>query len=374
MFTTTLDSLIPVGQKFLEMIQPDNHSLTKTAENVENLHPFREIGHGAVKIVWAKRSNINPPTEEGKKFSISGRSVYYTAMPSIFGGAKKELRSEFEKMSAINGKLKNVEQGSTAHLAVEGKEMEGDKRIDGEYTLKVDRALMDYEKKLLEKMPLPERILFGGHLLNGLTNLHLVDYTHGDMKPENCLIYENEGEISLKLADLGKAKETVGDETALYSGNLRYAPPEGMQSKKGDVFGAALILIRNFEEEYLNNGASLIEIKQKDRDMEASPNLRGIERFVVENNAFLASNEGFNLDVLARRAKMLVMPQSAREMEVGEVHLYIDALREHLAKDARFQPDQVDGLSQLLKDMTHVDPQKRISSAQAEQRYNKIFQ
>ncbi len=347
----------------------------KTEKSVENLPQFVEIGRGAIKIVWVKRSKIKPSEEAGKKPSIHSQSVYYTAMSSLFKGATRELQSEFEKMSTIAHKLKEVEEGSTAHLAVEGKEMKDTKRINADYTLKVERASTDFEKKLLKEMSFRERIRFGSHFLNGLSNLHRVNYTHGDLKPENLLIYEKEQQSSLKLADFGKAKELNGDDTTIYSGNLRYAPPEGMQSKKGDVFGAALILIRDFEEGFLTtDNPSLIDIKSEDMDMQASPNLRGVEKFVVENKAFLACNEGFNFNVISRRLRMPLLSQSNQKKQVDEIHQYIDTLQGHLVQQNHLQPSQIEAFCNLLKNMTDVDPNTRLSTEEAEKQYNEIFQ
>lgn len=337
------------------------------------LNKYIEVNRGAVKIVWVKRSKIGSSVGEGSTRSKK-ESAFYTAIDSFLGRKSRELKSEFEKMQMVAKKLE-LKSGSTENLAVHGKERKGKKKIGGSYTIKVERASTDFENKLLDPdTSLKERIHFGSHLLNGLANLHLLDLSHGDMKPENCLIFENDGEYILKISDFGKT-EWVGEGSKSYRGNLRYAPPEGVQSKKGDVYGAALMLIRNFEEEYLqaNSMSSLIQVAEKECDMAALPTKRGIEKYVIESKDFLAFNEGFSLSILKRRITVGMRSQTEGENQTKAIHNYIDALHERLSKDDRLSHEQVEAFCYLLKDMTDADPKQRISAKVAAERYDQIF-
>lgn len=342
------------------------------------LGKFIEIARGSIKIVWVKRSKIVPSGKDGLSQEVQSKSVYYTAINSFFGGALRELRSEFEKMKAIVSKLGGL--SNCTHLAVEAKEVDSEEQIKGEYTIEVEEASTNFEKKMRDpRTPWVERVQFGSNFLKGLSNLHLADYAHGDMKPENCLIYEKERGNLLKLSDFGKTKELKDGETAIYSGNMRYAPPEGVQSKKGDVYSAALILIRNFEEEFLkynlNPSSSLVKIEDKDIDIVASPDLRGVEKYVVENKNFLACNEGFDFDTFKRRIIMGIPSATDMENQTTAIHHYIDALQEKLKddQDKRLPMDKIEALCDLLKNMTIADPLKRISAAKAAEHYEQIF-
>lgn len=335
------------------------------------LDSYAEMARGAVKIVWVKRSQIPPSNLE----VTSKEKVYYTAISSFLGRKEKELKSEFAKMKLIESRLLSQFASST-HLAVDGKEVKASKQIQGNYTIKTEKAKADFEKKMRNPdTSLQERIQLGHHFLKGLTNLHLVDFTHGDMKPENCLIYEKEGTQFLKISDFGKASEVKDHEAVSYSGNTRFAPPEGKQSKQGDVYSAALILIRNFEEEYLKNSQnlSLVNIDKEHFDIPAAPEFRGIEKYVVEHKAFQACNEGLNLDILKRRLLMSNLSSQEKTMQSQAIHHYIDALHTQLKEDERLSSHQVDTLCHLLKHMTEADPKNRISAAEATEIYQNIF-
>jgi len=341
------------------------------------LQKYVEIDRGAVKIVWVKRSKIRASGQQNISTSaqkMQSESVYYTAISSWWGRKTAELKSEFEKMQTIGKKIE-LKSGSSENLAVQGKERKGEKQIGEGYTLKVERASTNFENKLRQpETALNERIRFGSHLLRALSNLHLADYAHGDMKPENCLIFEKDREFILKISDFGKT-ELVGNGSYYYRGNMRYAPPEGLQSKKGDVYGAALMLIRNFEEEYLqaNSISSLIQIEEKERDMPAQAGVRGIEHYIIESKAFLAFNDEFSLYNYRRRIAMTMRSKVQQENQSSAIHMYIDALHEELSKDDRFSDEQVEAFCYLLKNMTDADPKARISAEEASEHYDQIF-
>jgi hypothetical protein len=246
------------------IVKPPFRETTAKANEVglkEIWKNFKEIARGAIKIVWVDRSKISASGENLSK------TVFYTPVDSFFGGNERELKEEVKKMQAIQAKL---DETSIEHLAVNVREVDKAERIKGKYTLEVDIASTDFEKKMrTSDISMDERIKLGGHLLQGLQALHKADYVHGDMKPENCLIYKNETGEVLKMSDFGKAKE-LGNNHAPYSGNTRFAPPEGQVSKKSDVYGAAMVLIRNLEEPLLGKEKTLISIKPEDMDMPAS--------------------------------------------------------------------------------------------------------
>jgi serine/threonine protein kinase len=340
---------------------------------------FVEKARGSVKIVWVEKSKIPPSGDEAKKTEEGLKSVYFTAIDSFLGRHIRELKSEFKKMQAISRKLE-LKAGSTSHLAVDGKELLPEEQVKGKYTIEVEEAADDFEKKIRDsKTSLEERIQYGSHFLNGLENLHFADYAHGDIKPENCLIFNKKNKdifCNLKLSDFGKTKEIKEGKATSYTGNLRYAPPEFQQSKEGDVYGAALVLIRNFEEEYLKEPSSdtLVLIEGKDRDVTASRGLRGIEKYIVEHKAFPACNPGFSLKSLMRRLIMRWQSQKAKPNQVNAIHHYIDALQAKLQNNAQgLMPKQIRDFCDLLKQMTAADPHVRITARDAATQYRQIF-
>jgi hypothetical protein len=343
---------------------------SKTATEMNNIglkslcRKFNELARGAVKIVWVKQKDSLKASETRSKPD----GVYYTAISSFFGRKERELKDEFKKMKKIESDIKS-QSGSSEHLAVKGQELARKKWIGGKYTIKVEKAVTDFEKKLRNReTSIKERIILGSHLLDGLSNLHLAGYAHGDMKPENCLIYTGEDQSSiLKISDFGKT-EKVLNESKFYSGNPRFVSPEGKLSTKGDVYSAALILIRNFEEKY---PLPLITVDPKDFDMPIEDKYQGIERYVVEHKAFLACNEEINPKNLKRRITLGALSESKKLKQRNLIHEYIDKLHEHLKGDL---PERAHQLCDLLKQMTEADPNKRCSSAEASKAYQDIFE
>jgi len=328
---------------------------------------------GAVKRVWflvKNRTFVHPdPTTKW---------VYYTPVFSFFGKNKKELEEEVETMKKIDGHLKEV-GGSTRNLAVRAREYKN--LISKKYTVKVRRASGgDFEKKIRDiKTSLNQRIKFGLNLLSGFKNLHQANFVYGDPKPENCLIYNNRSNNdreNLKIADFGKAKKVESDRVLSYKGNTRFAPPEGTLSKSGDVYGAALILIRNFEEEIFknekdNSKTSLYTVPNQDFDAKASDKLRGVERFVVEHKAFLAGNPGVSLSSLMKRKKMGKLTDIEMKAQQTAMHDYITLLQFRLENTNL--KSKAKGLCDLLKDMTKANLKSensfRIDIQEALQRY-----
>jgi serine/threonine protein kinase len=331
---------------------------------------FKELARGAIKVVWVQRSQI----------AASGmdllESVYYTPVKSFFGGNARELKREVQKMKDIEEKLK-ADPTSATYLAIDAEVLPKAERIQSKYTIKTPAASTDFEKKISNpETSMNDRALLGGHLLAGLTGLHKAGYVHGDMKPENCLIYQ--GGKLLKLADFGKAEMIKDKASQKYSGNTRFAPPEGQLSKKSDVYGAAMMLIRNFEEPFLSESElSLVPIDSTEKDMDASSDLRGVERFVVENKSFLAANAGSKTSLWTRIIRRFQMGRRSTEeknQQTQAMHQYIDQLKQKLEEKEGFSPVHANRLCDLLKKMTVDNPTERISAEDASKEYDLIFQ
>ncbi len=339
-----------------------------------------QINQGAVKIVWAIKKSDLPPSGQDSLSADQSKNAYYTPVYSFLKTNEKELKREFETMKEIKKELEKKGL-SIAYLAVNAEEVPEELKIKGEYTLKVNLADGgNFEDKLRDNTPLQEKIALGGHLLAGLAALHETGRAYGDIKPENFMIYGN----TLKIGDFGKTVK-VEDGTTNYKGNTRYAPPEGVLSKKGDVYGAALVLIRMFEESYLKSKGvnSLVELKSDhpNFDKQAKDSIRGIEKLTVEHKAFPASNPGYSVQGMMRRLTMSSRPVKEREEQSKAVATYIGYLQFYLLNaktlklDAKtLKLDQIEKLVDLLKAMTTDDMNKRISMAEASRLYHEIFQ
>lgn len=365
-----------VEEAFFEVVMPD-HELVRP--------DYDPIGKGAVKIVWIDRNQLKAADQ--KKLYC-----YYTPVDSFRNANERELREEFNTMNLIYERVMTIQEalkkeGSECHLAVEAEELaEG---IQGQYTLKVELASerhgIDLENRIRDpEVEFDERISLGQDLLSGLFYLHGANFVHGDLKPANCNLYFIDGKLIMRISDFGKAKELLRGpkEEFPYKGNTRFAPPEGKLSQASDVYGAAIVLIRIFEESLLKgNETSLLMVGKEEWDMPADPSLRGIEKYIVENIAFSAANPTENLSNLEKASpwrltrRFFIDRRSDLQQseQTQQLHLYISELTKRLTREEKISPEQAGKLENLLKRMTSTVPERRLSAEQAGEFYKQIF-
>jgi serine/threonine protein kinase/Leucine-rich repeat (LRR) protein len=78
----------------------------------------------------------------------------------------------------------------------------------------------------------------------GLSYAHSRDITHGDVKPENCLVRVRNGVVTAKVCDFGMARvlSTMAS-TTIHGGTVLYIAPEGnTHPKAADVFAFGLTM------------------------------------------------------------------------------------------------------------------------------------
>jgi serine/threonine protein kinase len=78
----------------------------------------------------------------------------------------------------------------------------------------------------------------------GLSYAHSRDITHGDVKPENCLVRVRNGVVTAKVCDFGMARvlSTMAS-TTIHGGTVLYTAPEGnTHPKAADVFAFGLTM------------------------------------------------------------------------------------------------------------------------------------
>ncbi|NGX42525.1 MAG: hypothetical protein K940chlam7_00805 [Chlamydiae bacterium] len=361
-----------VGAKILQTTQPTPAPATeskvrKAIRKSKVFGDFEEFARGKDKAVLRRIKRDSIPSSDLEQ----PEKAYYIPIVN-FPLRKNALRKEKEKMDLIKESLSN---DAKTHLAVEA--VESHEKIRGRYTLEVEKAEANFEQVIQStETSFEQRKIFGRHLLEGLVALHKVGWAYGDLKPENLLIYGKGKKEILKIADFGKAKK-VGSETKKYTGNLRFSPPEGKLSKKGDVWGAALVLIRTLEEAVLTDKEPLVAVTGKKID-QPSDKRRGIERFIIQHKAFLGVEITTLIERiykgLPRRAKLGKLSSKKRQLQAELIHKYIDKLTKKLVgKGVIGAGQQETDLKNLLMEMTKESPKKRISIDDALTKYNQIF-
>lgn len=332
---------------------------------------FKVIGSGAEKHVLIPANNlVHSAGEEAKAFYVPVRKFIFSK--------KNALKQEHAKMEDIKSKL-----SESKYLAVDSKVIRDKERFGHSFALEVNKAEKDFEGELRDiNTTIPQRLRYGLEYSRGMTELHKAGYAYGDIKPENCLIYKDSvtEEKSLKIADFGKAQKVADGEKRTYTGNLRFAPPEGVLSKSGDVFGAALVLIRTLEDPLLENGNSLIPVGQEDQDTiseKALDKRRGVEQLIVNHKAFPGIDEpDFPAKLfrrLPRQATLAHQSEETKNTQVKVLHQYIDVLTNTLVFNGLDKSSAKD-LNELLKDMVNVSPEKRPSMEQVANRLEAILE
>ena len=169
-----------------------------------------------------------------------------------------------------------------------------------------------------------------------------------------------------------------GDEGAKFQGNTRFAPPEGVASKKGEVYSSALMMMRSFEESLTGfDGKSLVKVDAKDQDSTPHEVRRGVDRFVLEHKAFPAcENKGSFVgrikNAYRRNTEMGKASDSKRDEQATLMREYAGVLCDQLQENG-LGKDKADKLKILLNQMLDPNPQTRPSAEDALKEYNQIF-
>jgi|GEM_PF-5075307 len=310
-----------------------------------------------------------------KAAHLGERKVAYAPVRKWGGIYSREsaLRQEYRKIQAI----RNLVHDAT-HLALDMAPLNGDDRIDNHFSLVVAEARGNLEKEICTRQPsFATRLGYCRQYLDGLMNLHRLGMAHGDIKPENCLVYDNG---LLKIADFGKTDTASGSVGKMYKGNLRFCPPEGVLSIKGDIYGSALLIIRVLEETdgILDDQGQLLPIPAKEREPGVSSKGRGVEKYVVEHRQFLALDSqrlgGKIARQLPRQIKLIHLSSQRRTAQQRLMSRYIDALCNKLVGQAHLSAGAAEQLATLLKEMMADNPAKRITAAEALKRLTTIEQ
>ncbi len=370
----------PESMEMQEMgssLQANANSINSLAVSSLHLQPLAE-GKDKRVFVVSKEALLQMPIADQHKL----QNLVFIA--PIKANREKLVKEEYGLMQNIHDQL-DVDSETETHLALDFDKIT---TSDGKEYYVTKKALANGEKAIRDPaLPFETRLSFCEHVLDGGSALHGTNRVHGDLKPDNLLIFENE---TLKIADFGKSA-TVDDDkpsTKTYSGNTRFCPPEGKLSKAGDVYGAGLILIRILEEACLNDSTSLIDISEKKNPpaytdtQTGKDSRRGVEKYILDNPAFTRSYEtkgqtlfGGRAKDLAARAKTVTGAISQKDLNAESVALndYITTLCNELLENKFLDKEKADELGLLLIDMTSTAPQQRPTMQEASNQFKAIF-
>jgi Protein kinase domain len=341
--------------------------ILKTAAGEEIEVVKLDVG-GKVKEIYIRRL-----PEEG-----TVQKAYLIAQGEIGGSQERELMEEQVKSDTIDARARKnrtkeeaEEDGEELFLNLQMKPAEGS--IEGKHTAVQALALGNLDSVIRERRFTPAQTLaICIQVAKAFRNLHRAGYTHGDAKLENMLVYITEkGDVIVRLADFGKA----GEPGYLYLGNTRFMSVEGGNTFEGEVYSAALIMIRVLEAPFLDRkGDMLLEIEESELKKAEIGKVRpekkertGIEKHLsLHKDARQRDVEGASgltkVSVYAKqgRARILRLYRPKAEgSEEAVIHAYIDKLTEVLIQGKRYSPAQAYPLRALLRQMTLSAPNAR---------------
>lgn len=283
---------------------------------------------------------------------------------------------------ALTAALDVEKLANSPYLALDLEEVEDPNLLTEKYKYAVRTAIASSD---LEKMIQTGSIKFPGsaevglQFLHGMRDLHRAGFVHGDLKPENVLVYKDPEtkKINVKVADFGKA-EPLPETDTWYTGNKRFGAPEMKLSAQSEVYSTALVLVRILEEELLSgmqgSAPMLTDPANKDPNAGLATNRRGIENFLI------LSEDCPQIDTIGLRGKVKavglsiqVLPPNVSDKTEQEVHRYIDALVQGLAAKSPGKSQKINELGDLLKNMTILDPENRPTMESAAERYEELY-
>lgn len=332
------------------------------------------LAKGKDKQVWKVSKEALAKSESHKEFE---NKVFIAALKA---SGQKMVSEEFGLMKSIREQLGATENTET-NLALD---FEVVRTADGKTFYTTEKALGNAETLIRDRSLSPStRISFCRQAINGMASLHSTNRVHGDVKPDNLLVYDQE---VLRVADFGKSATVEDDKpsSTKYAGNTRFGPPEGQLSKAGDVYGTGLMLMRILEEGCLESRATLLQPSEL-KNPPSHESRRGVEKFILDAPAFERSFETKEQGLLfggggkgkdfAARVKTVggLIPSEALQNESIVLRQYIRVMCDELVKYKVIPDYSRDLLELLLIEMTDIDPKKRPTMDQVAVRFDEIF-
>jgi serine/threonine protein kinase len=306
------------------------------------IETIKHIGIGAAKEVYA--------------LSSEPRYVYYE--PRFFWSF-----SELKKELAIARKIKSIVEatgGSIAHLAVNL--IESPLHIHRSLTVKAEAAHGNLETLIRRNdLPFTVRLDLCRQALEAFAALHEAGFVHGDIKPDNFLVYQTQGKWTLKLSDWGKTTELSSKATTSYIGSARFAPFEYRSSHAGDIYSLGLTLLRILEEAVLTRSSEEMLMKPLHTRWVDKRDERGFVKY-----SFARSDSPQPRFKLLKRIKVFWnTPTEDTQKAQKFTREYIDIFAERAAQEGHCSKKVAEQVAELMKQMTHTSPAQRPTAASA---------
>jgi len=190
---------VPPGAGPVDRILPGSH--------IREWRIDRFIARGAYGQVFEGRRSswvVGEPSRALKVFD-----------PILSSGARSSLMSEFDVLRRV--RHPHLLRGDDAFDVEEGP-------LRGCVVFVMERADTDLAGELARRgrIPAVEVARIGAHVASGLAALHELDRLHGDVKPANILLVDDEW----KLGDFGVTAALHGSYALAAGATLDYRPPE----------------------------------------------------------------------------------------------------------------------------------------------------
>jgi serine/threonine protein kinase len=225
------------------------------------------------------------------------------------------------------GALMKKAKESQSNIAVDLEELP--ESVLQRYAISSSRAVGDLDTFLEKKeLSYKDRYDLCCQVLTAIEQFHSAGFIHGDLKPDNFLIYENEeGKYTVKLSDFGKTRKASSIDSFRRWGNPRYIGPENRSSMLGEVYGVALVCLRILEAPLLSEGGdSLIEPSVKAPSIVQSKKTRkGVEKYLLNSGVTVQIEQKTFLEKIIRIFKIFFSSPNFQKVE-KEVYRYIEAM------------------------------------------------
>lgn len=363
-------SLSPQINKIQEIYSRDTIKVKrdkaeKTAEKIETTQVLldvlcKKLAKGKAKVVWIpKHMSDNALHLENKVVYTPVQGGFFN---TLFSLNEREIKEEIDLQKTLKSESLTILGHEPKYIAVD---LEIVQNAEGKFIATGEKAEGDLERLMKkEQSPLQAAKLAAGYI-RGMDELADLGYAAGDVKPDNALGYKAENnEINgpiVKLADLGKARK-VNDGSQIYTGNPRFAPPEGRLSKAGDVFGLGMVSLRVLEERILEKtGETIINSYEGKKPDFTGVRGRGIEQLRAGDKAF------------PHNPLSVVVPKTAANLQLQENKMksYVDAFEREFV--ANFPEDPMSAhihkYCELVKETFNSDPTQRPTAKEFKERY-----
>ena len=332
---------------------------------------IEKLAEGApYKIAQGKAKEVH------KKIGDS-TSAYFTPVKNN-RAKQKEIEEEVAMAKALESKLKDEEREH--HLALKLEVLEGDERINGMYTVKTDAASGDAEKLIRERsLEFPASLNLCLQFAKATSAFHQVDsntgmgHIHGDIKPENALIYATKAGRVLRASDFGKTTQIRREQTKVHTGNPRFAPPEGGISMAGEVYSTHMVLVRFLESQFLDSDVGSMLIDRNQTGKTTGKEMDGYEKYMV-NNKFTTQTNSLLGRVSSYASMLIGRSRSKMSTQFEESKAYIENLIDRMIVKYPTNTKPLEELQKLLLEMASSIHSKRPTAAVVVERLEAILQ